>query len=103
MTIVVRVAKDFTPHPGGRTKLDGDYSADLFLEKILIPKYKEAQAADVKLLVDLDGSAGYAASFLHQVFWTLECQFPGAKDNLIFKSLEEPYLISDIREYMNGE
>lgn len=66
--VVIRVA-NFSKLPGSRHREDGDYSADEFfedyvkdpLEKIINTK------SSASLLIDLDGTLGYASSFVSQL------------------------------------
>jgi hypothetical protein len=61
-TIVI--ATDFSDAPGARYRADGPKSGEEFLEDLLRPKFKAALAAGGLLLVDLDGTWGYASSFI---------------------------------------
>ena len=66
--MTLSVAKEFSSVPGPRSKAEGPFSAEEFLEKILHPRFKEAEQAGKTLLVDLDGGCGYATSFLEEAF-----------------------------------
>jgi hypothetical protein len=55
--------KDFTTLPGARYKEDGDGSAEEFFEKYV----KEKLEKDDKILIDFDGTWGYASSFLSEL------------------------------------
>lgn len=66
--ITLKISKDFTDTPGTRYRSDGPYSGEQFLEELLLPRFEEALSKDQKLLVDLDGAYGYAASFLEESF-----------------------------------
>jgi len=66
--LLIKVS-DFTKLPGARHRNDGDYSADEFFEtKIEMPLRKiiELKNKD-KILIDLDGTLGYASSFVSQM------------------------------------
>lgn len=65
---VINVGKDFSRTPGGRYIKDGPDSGQLFRDRMLIPKLKQAIAQNDKLTVELDGPRGYLASFLEEAF-----------------------------------
>ena len=66
--MIIRIANEFSETPGPRSRDEGDYSGQQFLEEILKPKFEEAKKTKQKLIVDLDGTYGYATSFLESVF-----------------------------------
>ena len=102
MGLIIKIAKDFSATPGARYKTDGKFSGEEFYDKILKVKFKEALDSNEKLLIDLDGTYGFATSFLNEAFNRLANDF-GAKtvwDNISIISSEEPYLIDEIKEYI---
>ncbi len=103
-TITISVAKDFSSSPGPRYKREGDFSGEQFRNSILEDKVKQCISTNTKLLIDLDGTAGYGTSFLEESFGGLirVCKFDYSiiVKILTFKSDEEPYLIEDINAYM---
>lgn len=101
--IIIRIAEEYTTTPGVREEIEGDFPGEEFLEKILSPKFKIALEAKKKLLVDLDGTAGYATSFLEAAFGGLTREYKNSKiilENLELKSNDDPFLIDDIKEYI---
>lgn len=102
-TNTITIAKDFSIYPGARHREDGDYSGQEFFEDILEPKFQSLPENQV-LTIDLDGTEGYATSFLDEAFGGLARKY--GKDNvikkLVFISLQEPYLIDEIKSYING-
>jgi hypothetical protein len=102
--IVIKLAEDFSKTPGARFISDGPFSGELFRETVLIDKYKEAKEKNEKLLIDLDGTYGYATSFLEEAFGGLARHF--SEDNikkiLTFKSEDEPPLLKDISDYIDS-
>jgi hypothetical protein len=96
--------KDFSATPGHRSREDGPFSGDQFLDEVLRPRYQEAVNSKQKLLVDLDGTAGYATSFLEASFGGLarEYDIQDLLQNMEFKSEAEPYLPEEIRGYIRG-
>lgn len=64
----VSVARDFHERPGGRFPWEGPHSGEEFREKVLVNRYREAKEAEAPLIVDLDGTSGYASSFLEEAF-----------------------------------
>ena len=65
--VVLQVLK-FTATPGPRYRHEGDWSGQQFREEYLEPHYLEAREAGKQLVVDLDGTEGYASSFLEEAF-----------------------------------
>jgi hypothetical protein len=98
----LNVAKEFSETPGPRCRKDGEFSGEEFLENHLNPAYLKARAENGVLLVDLDGTAGYATSFLEEAFGGLARKYPKEEvgKRLEFKSDDEAYLIDDIRTYI---
>jgi hypothetical protein len=99
---LLSVARDFSETPGPRYKHEGDFSGELFMETLLQPRYERARAARAKLVVDLDGTEGYATSFLEQAFGGLARVFAQSEvlTTLEFISNDEPYLVDEIRRYI---
>lgn len=104
MSIIMKVAKDFTESPGTRYAKDGKFSGEEFREKLLKPKYKEALKAKEKLIVNLDGGYGYPTSFLEEAFGGLVREKVDSKDNLLSNiqiiSEDDPALVNEIRDYI---
>ena len=63
----ISIAKDFSEFPIGRSRRDGPYSGQAFLEDYLLPNLKEATAEN-PLIIDLDDTIGLTASFLEAAF-----------------------------------
>ena len=88
---------DWSTCPGGRSRKDGPGSAEEFYEDVLLPKFRTAVGASEVLTVDMDGTAGYAGSWIDEVFGRL-----GYENNLDMvkylqiRSAEEPWLEDDI-------
>lgn len=102
--MILKIATDFTTSPGPRHESEGKFSGEQFRKERLLPKFREAQAKNDLLTIDLDGTAGYGTSFLEESFGGLirEDNLPLATLNAIlrFVSTEEPELLSEIEEYM---
>jgi len=58
------VVSQFTKFPGGRFRRISDFSGQQFREEFLEPAVKKG----AKVVVNLDGVAGYGSSFLEEVF-----------------------------------
>lgn len=65
---LIQIAKEFSRHPGGRYRKDGPFSGEEFRDEFLMPALANAFAENCKLIVNLDGVAGYASSFLEEAF-----------------------------------
>jgi hypothetical protein len=66
--ITIKISKDFRYAPGPRLIREGINSGQEFREKILRDAVRKAIANNEKLVVDLDGTAGYGRSFLEEAF-----------------------------------
>lgn len=98
----ISVATQFSTTPGPREKGEGDFSGELFLEKVLRPAFLIAKEKGEPLTLDLDGTEGYATSFLEAAFGGLAREFESKEiiEVLRFKSDDEPYLVDEIRRYI---
>jgi hypothetical protein len=102
----IKISKDFSQTPGPRSRDEGDFSGQEFLEDLLLPKFEEIVENQSKLLINLDGTDGYATSFLESAFGGLSRHFKERLspkkiiDSIVFISLEEPYLVEEIKEYI---
>ena len=103
--IKLNIARDFSRCPGARYKNEGDFSGEEFRENFLLPKLNNAITAHCKLIVDLDGSAGYSTSFLEEAFGGLirhnNISYDVINDTIIIKSEEDPSYKDDIMFYLN--
>ena len=99
---VLVISGEFSKTPGPRTRAEGPFSAEEFLETVLLPRFEEAESHGEKLLVDLDGGFGYGTSFLEESFGGLaRMKSPAVVlAHLDFKSEEEPYLVADINRFI---
>lgn len=66
---------DFSEYPGPRFKSQGDSSGEEYFESILKPNFEKVITDSTKLFVDLDGTAGYASSFIDEAFGKLVMEF----------------------------
>ncbi|WP_375379446.1 STAS-like domain-containing protein [Hymenobacter volaticus] len=66
-TQVIRV-RDYTRTPGPRYEDEGDYSGQWFRSTVLEPAFERATSTGQVLTVNLDGTHGFATSFLEEVF-----------------------------------
>jgi hypothetical protein len=64
----ISIAMDFSSYPAGRSRRDGEFSAERFREDILIPALRDAEEHEGRVVVVLDGVFGYSSSFLEETF-----------------------------------
>lgn len=99
------ISKEFSATPGPRKKIEGDFSGESLRKGVLVEKLQQAINQDVKLIIDLDGTAGYGTSFLEEAFGGLIREngysYKTIEDHVVFKSTEEEYLLDDIKGYMS--
>jgi hypothetical protein len=102
--ILIKIARDFVPTPGPRYIKEGSHSGELFRDTILFPKLQDAIAKRIKVIVELDGTAGYGTSFLEETFGGLirekKMDLKTIEQHLEIISKEEEYLIEDIQHYL---
>lgn len=100
----IKIASAFSSTPGPRYKIEGENSGEEFRESVLRVIINKAVENNAKIIVDLDGTAGFGTSFLEESFGGLIRidKFDYSKiDKLLFIiSNEEPYLIDDIKQYL---
>lgn len=104
MNVLLNIANEFSKTPGPRNPDEGDFSGEIFLEKLLKPRFVEALAKKSKLIVDLDGVEGYATSFLEASFGGLARLHPAdlILNTIQLISKDEPFLIEEIEGYIKN-
>lgn len=97
------VATEFSDAPGARDITDGENSGEEFYNSHLRSRFAEALQADRKLLIDFDGTWGYASSFISGAFGRLADEYgKNATLKLLeFKSEDDPLLPEKIRIEIN--
>jgi hypothetical protein len=103
--ITLKIASDFSPTPGPRYIVEGDWSGELFRKKVLSPRINEAIRQNSQIEVILDGTAGYGTSFLEEAFGGLvreeKMDYDQIAKCLLITSVEEDYLVTDIMQYLD--
>lgn len=99
----ISVSEHFSHTPGARYYSDGEDSGEKFYDTILRDAFKRALEDNEKLVVNLDGTEGYATSFLDEAFMRLSKEFTKEKvlAHLEIISNEEPDWIIEIESYIN--
>jgi hypothetical protein len=77
----LKISTDFSIYPGARYETDGKYSGEEFYKLKLKRAFQDALENNDQLIVDLDGTAGYASSFLSESFGLLTETF--GKDQVL--------------------
>nr|WP_129733270.1 STAS-like domain-containing protein [Parabacteroides goldsteinii] len=71
-TIEFSIAKEFSETPGGRYWKDfSPFSGEEFYQTKLLPLFLKAQKENKQIVIDLNGTYGYASSFLDESFGKL--------------------------------
>src|SRR6266849_3385405 len=103
--ITINIARDFSLYPGARYRTDGDYSGQQFYEDLLKSKLSEIwKDPNKSLLIDFDGTFGYASSFISEVFISVVRDFhdkDALKNKLKLKSDDEPLLTQAITKIID--
>lgn len=98
------IAKDFSPTPGSRYIIEGDFSGEALRKEILTNMLKKAIEDNTQLFIDLDGTSGYGTSFLEEAFGGLIREdgydYQTICNHMELKSEEEKYILDDIDEYL---
>lgn len=61
---LINIATHFSTVPAGRYPSDGEYNGQRFREEHLLPSLKRED----RVVVEIDGTAGYGSSFLEEAF-----------------------------------
>lgn len=96
----LHVARDFARWPAGRYVTDGPNSGER-LRELLVHELDNAEC----LVVFLDGTAGYAASFLDEAFGSLVRLASFTADDLhrrLDLRASEPRLVQEIWSYIDA-
>ena len=98
--LVIDIAKQFAQSPGARYYSDGPKSGQEFYEKMLKESFQKAKSEGEKLKIILDGTDGYASSFLNEAFGLLGTNFGSETvwNNLVIISNEVPKYITKVKE-----
>jgi hypothetical protein len=75
----------FSEYPGPRYCIQGAASGEEYYHKILNGAFVKAYTAKKKLIISLDGTAGYASSFLDEAFGNLVFDF---SSNIVQSTVE---------------
>lgn len=86
------IIAEYSEYPGPRYCNQGDCSGEDFYHNKLNPAFAEACQTNTILTVDLDGTAGYASSFLDEAFGNLIFDFTleNVKSKIHIISKQEP-------------
>lgn len=95
--------RDFSENPLLRHCDISDFSGEEYYHSVLNDAFKRALDKKEKLLVDLDGVAGYAPSFLDEAFGCLVYDFTKdvVKANVQILSTDEPDWIEFLEDSFN--
>lgn len=93
--------RNFSIYPGGRTRKDGEFSAEEFRDNIVIPSFKKYKY----IAIDLDGTRGIGSNFLEEVFGGLirkGFKYEDIKRYIKIKSIR-PSILEEVERYLKGE
>ncbi len=104
--VEINISRDFTLYPGARYISDGEYSGEEFFDSHLKPTLESVwDDPDRTVLIDFDGTFGYASSFISEVFIRTVKYFKDKErinKKLHFKSEDDPLLIESIKKIINN-
>ncbi len=85
-------------------EIEGKFSGEVFRKEYLYPKLRACIENDSKLVIVLDGTAGYGTSFLEEAFGGLirhnNLTHAEIMSHISVVSEEQPYLVDDINDYL---
>jgi hypothetical protein len=89
----ISILDDFTEYPGLRNCSISEHSGEQFYHQLLNPAFKQAYEEKDKLTINLDGTGGYASSFLDEAFGNLVYDFTlkVVRNHIEIVSEEEPH------------
>lgn len=97
-TKILNISKDFSRFPAGRFLKDGSYSGEAF--RVILAR---ALKNNERVLVEMDGTAGYGSSFLEEAFGGL-VRVEGITSTDLRKKLEldseDMSLVDEVWEYI---
>lgn len=100
--ITIDIGKDFSRTPGARHKTDGPFSGEDFREKYLEKHFKDKKA-DSNITIILDGTEGYATSFLEEAFGGLARKYSKKRCLTRLKFIsEDKLLVDEIKNYIEN-
>jgi hypothetical protein len=103
--VTFKIARDFSPTPGPRYIHEGINSGELLRTSKFFDLFSNAIKENKKVIIDLDGTAGYGTSFLEEIFGGLireqHLDYNEIIKRLTIISTEEPYLKDDIFHYLS--
>jgi len=103
--MILNIAKDYSKYPGGRLKINGEYSGEDFLSSTLEPKFRKALELNEHLTVILDGLMGSPSSFFEESFGGLVrlgliVSEEDISNKIELVSKNNPMLVERIKEYI---
>lgn len=96
----INIATQFTKTPGARYYTDGPKSGEEFFDTMLKEAFEEAEENDEQLKIEMDGTEGYASSFINEAFRRLGEAFgsDNAWGRLVLVSIEVPKYIDKVKK-----
>jgi hypothetical protein len=96
-TAHIDIGRDFSKTTSGRYRKDALHSGEEFLEKILLPAYRNSDL----VVVALDSLEGFSASFFEEAFGGL-VRREGAVvlGRIKFDAVDRAYLVPQIQTWM---
>lgn len=73
--VYIKIADDFSMTPGARSESDGPFPGVTFRKEFLEKFFENSSYHDYIVHVDLDGTEGYATSFLSESFEKLAVMY----------------------------
>ena len=99
-TRIINFATEFTDCPGGRARINGDYSGEEFRVDVLTPALEQAD----RVVLNLNGVFSFPASFVDEAFGILvaELGLAAVQRKLMIQCDDNPIAKKAILEAMEG-
>jgi hypothetical protein len=100
----ITIKDDFTATPGARKRVDGPFSGEEFRERFLEPYFDSDRENRNGLIIDMDGTEGYAGSFIDEAFGGIARKVGTdiVLNSCLFLSEEDPALLEEIVGCIRG-
>ena len=98
--MTINIARDFSKFPAGRVAADGPDNAQRFRQEMLLPFLN----LPIKIFIEVDGTLGYASSFIEEAFSGLAKEAGITQNDLVNKIkivASNPILASNFYHYIN--
>lgn len=101
---MIKISRDFSETPGGRTAKEGEFSGEEFRDNYLEPAYERCVSIGERLVIDFDDCYGFGTSFLEEAFGGLvrKRREKGILNHLELIANDDEIIIRRITEFIKA-